>query len=173
MSGKNRIVNTMAALKMMSLNTGNTLVLGGLLSLIRLEHPDIIFLQEITVTSGQLKLYVAKYGYSAEANTDLLDITSLGTGIIWKSHIPVTDVTSVVHCRVQSAKLGPYNLLNIYAPSGSNNKQQEENCLVKISFVWSQVPPVYQYWQEISTPFSLLWILREIMLRRNVQLCLT
>ena len=121
MSGK--IVNTMAALKMMSLNTGNTLVLGGLLSLIRLENPDIIFVQEITVTSGQLKLYVAKYGYSAEANTDLLDITSLGTGILWKSHIPVTDVTSIVHCRVQSAKLGPYNLLNIYAPSGSNNKQ--------------------------------------------------
>ena len=113
----------MAALKMMSLNTGNTLVLGGLLSIIRLENPDIIFLQEITVTSGQLKLFVAKYGYSAEANTDLLDITSLGTGLIWKTHLPVTDITSVVHCRVQSAKLGPYNLINIYAPSGSKNRQ--------------------------------------------------
>ena len=42
-------------------------MLGGLLSIIRMENPDIIFLQEITVTSGQLKLYVAKYGYNAEA----------------------------------------------------------------------------------------------------------
>ena len=113
----------MAALKILSLNTGNTLVFGGLLSIIRLEQPDIVFLQEITATSGQLKLYVAKYGYSAEANTDLLDINSLGTGLIWKSHLPVSDVTSVVHCRVQMAKLGSYNLVNIYAPSGSSNKQ--------------------------------------------------
>lgn len=60
----------MAALKILSLNTGNTLVFGGLLSIIRLEQPDIVFLQEITATSGQLKLYVAKYGYCAEANTD-------------------------------------------------------------------------------------------------------
>ena len=100
----------MAALKILSLNTGNTLLMGGLLSIIRLENPDIVFLQEITVTNGQLKLYVAKYGYNAEANTDLLDINSLGTGLIWKSELPVSAVTSVVHCRVQSAKLGPYNL---------------------------------------------------------------
>ena len=117
----------MAPLKLMSLNTGNTLSLGGLLSIIKLENPDIIFLQEITVTSGQLKLYVVKFGYSAEANTELLDITSLGTGMIWKSHLPVTEVTSVVHCRVQMARLGSYNLLNIYAPSGSNNKQSRRD----------------------------------------------
>ena len=117
----------MAPLKLLSLNTGNTLVFGGLLSIIKIENPDIVFLQEITATSGQLKLFVAKYGYCAEANTDLMDITSLGTGLIWKSHLPVTNVTSVVHCRVQMASLGAYNLLNIYAPSGSNNKQNRRN----------------------------------------------
>ena len=118
---------TMVALKLMTLNTGNSTLLGGLISIIKIENPDIVFLQEITVTSGQLKLFVAKYGYSAEANTDLLDVTSLGTGMIWKSQLPVTDVTSVVHCRVQLAKLGQYNLLNIYAPSGSNHKQDRRN----------------------------------------------
>ena len=114
----------MIALKLITLNTANTGHLGGLLAIIKIENPDIVFLQEITVTSGQLKLFVAKYGYSAEAKTDLLDVTSLGTGIIWKSHLPVSDVTSVVHCRLQVAKLGPYNLLNIYAHSGSNHKQE-------------------------------------------------
>ena len=112
----------MAALKIITLNTGNSLVLGGLLSIIRIENPDIVLLQEITVTTGQLQLFVAKFGYNAEANTDILDITRLGTGIIWKSEIPVSEVTSVVECKAQLAKLGPYHLLNVYAPSGGNNK---------------------------------------------------
>ena len=74
----NKILVKMVALKVMTLNTGNNRHLGGLLAIIRLENPDIVLLQEITVTSGQLKLFVAKHGYSAEANTDLLDVTSLG-----------------------------------------------------------------------------------------------
>ena len=113
----------MVALKVITLNTGNSQLLGGLLSIVKLENPDIVLLQEITITSGQLKLLVAKLGYCAEANTDLLDITSLGTGLIWKSNVPVTEVTSVIECRGQFAKLGAYSLINIYAPSGSNNKQ--------------------------------------------------
>ena len=86
----------MANLKIITLNTGNSLVLGGLLSILRIENPDIVLLQELTVTSGQLKLFVAKFGYSAEANTDLLDITKLGTGLIWKTELPVSEVTSVL-----------------------------------------------------------------------------
>ena len=117
----------MVALKLMTLNTANTRLLGGLLAILRFENPDIVFLQEISVTIGQLKHIVAKYGYSAEANTDLLDVTSLGTGMIWKSHLPVTSVTSVVHCRIQIASLGPYSLLNIYAPSGSNHRQERRD----------------------------------------------
>ena len=112
----------MAALKIITLNAGNSLLLGGLLSIIRLENPDIVLLQEITVTTGQLQLFVAKLGYSAQANTDILDITRLGTGIIWKSELPLSEVTSVVDCRAQLAKLGPYHILNVYAPSGSNNR---------------------------------------------------
>ena len=72
----------MIPLKIITLNVGNSLVLGGLLSIIKLENPDIVLLQEITVTTGQLKLFVAKYGYNAEANTDLLDISRLGTGMV-------------------------------------------------------------------------------------------
>ena len=119
----------MANLKIITLNTGNSLVLGGLLSILRIENPDIVLLQELTVTSGQLKLFVAKFGYSAEANTDLLDITKLGTGIIWKTELPVSEVTSVLECRAQLAKLGPYHLLNLYAPSGGNHRTERRNRL--------------------------------------------
>ena len=50
----------MIPLKLISLNTGNSSVLGGLLSIIKMENPDIVFLQELSVTTGQLKLFVAK-----------------------------------------------------------------------------------------------------------------
>jgi exonuclease III len=126
---------TMVALKLMTLNTGNSNLLGGLISIIKIENPDIVLLQELSVTSGQLKLFVAKYGYCAEANTDLLDITSLGTGMIWKSNVPVTEVTSVIECRGQFAKLGAYSILNIYAHSGSNNKQARRDFLARTFFV--------------------------------------
>ena len=117
----------MAPLKLITLNVANSLVLGGLLSIIKVENPDIVCLQELTITSGQLKLYVAKFGYNAEANIDILDITKLGTGIIWKSELPISEVTSVIECRGQLAKLGPYNILNLYAPSGGNNKTARRN----------------------------------------------
>ena len=116
------MIYKMIHLKLITLNAGNSLVLGGLLSIIRMENPDIVFLQEITVTSGQLKSYVAKFGYNAEANTDLLDITRLGTGMVWRHDVPVSEVTSVVECRAQLAKLGSYSLINLYAHSGSNHK---------------------------------------------------
>ena len=51
----------MAALKIITLNTGSSMLLGGLLSIIRIENPDIVLLQELTVTTGQLQLFVAKY----------------------------------------------------------------------------------------------------------------
>ena len=116
------MIYKMIHLKLITLNAGNSLVLGGLLSIIRMENPNIVFLQEITVTSGQLKLYVAKYGYNAEANTDLLDIIRLGTGMVWRHDVPLSEVTSVVECRAQFSKLGSYSLMNLDAPSGTSNK---------------------------------------------------
>ena len=127
---------TMVALKLMTLNTGNSTLLGGLISIIKIENPDIVLLQELSVTSGQLKLFVAKYGYCAEANTDLLDITSLGTGLIWKSNIPVTEVTSVIECRGQLAKLGAYSIPNINAHSGTILSRPGETFLARTFFVW-------------------------------------
>ena len=121
------MIYKMYPLKIITLNVGNSLVLGGLLSILKLENPDIVLLQEITVTSGQLKLFVAKHGYNAEANTDLLDITRLGTGLVWRHDVPVSEVTSIVECRAQLAKIGSLSILNLYAPSGGNNKTARRN----------------------------------------------
>ena len=109
--------------KILTLNIGNSTTLAGFLSILRLEKPQIVMLQEVTLSSEQLEVNVAKYGYKAEANIDILNPTALGTGFVWQSNIPVSDVYNVVECRAQSLKLGPYNFLNIYAPSGSQHKQ--------------------------------------------------
>ena len=42
--------------------------------------------------------------------------------MVWRHDVPISDVTSVVDCRAQLAKLGSYSLINLYAPSGGNNK---------------------------------------------------
>ena len=80
-------------------------------------------LQEVTLSSEQLSLQVSKYGYKAESNIDVLNPTALGTALVWQSHLPVSEVYSVVECRGQALKLGQYTFLNVYAPSGSQSRQ--------------------------------------------------
>ena len=70
-----------------------------------------------------LLLKVTKFGYKAESNIDMNNPTALGTGLVWQSQLQVSDVYNVVECRGQALKLGPYTFINIYAPSGSQNRQ--------------------------------------------------
>ena len=96
--------------------------LGGLTTIIAAHGLDIIFLQEVRLTSEQLELLVGKLGFKACANIDVENPSKPGTAILWKSSLPVTDIFTLVLCRAQLAVLGPYMLLNIYAPSGSEKK---------------------------------------------------
>ena len=108
--------------KVLSLNIGSSTTLAGLLSIISLDKPQLVMLQEVTLTSEQLNVQVAKFGYKAVTNTDMNNPTALGTGFVWQTHLPVSGVYSVIECRGQSLQLGPYNFINVYAPSGSQNK---------------------------------------------------
>ena len=120
----NLIFSKMADLfKIMTFNVGNSLALGGLISILKIEKPHIVMLQEITLSSEQLKLIVSKFGYSAETNIDIENQTSMGTGFVWKASLAVSEILNVVECRSQLLKFGSYSFLNIYAPSGSQNKQ--------------------------------------------------
>ena len=105
----------------LSLNVANSNTLGGLI--LNIEQPHVLILQEVTLSSEHLSLIVSKYGYKAETNLDLNNQTALGTGFVWKSKLPVLDIYNVVECRSQLLKLGPYTFENLYALSGSQNKQ--------------------------------------------------
>ena len=117
----------MAILKILSQNIGNATALAGLLAILTLEKPQIVMLQEVTLSSEQLSSQVAKFGYKSETNIDMTNPNALGTGFVWQSHLQVSDVFSVVECRGQALKLGCYTFFNIYAPSGSQNRQSRRD----------------------------------------------
>ena len=106
----------------LSLNVGMSATLAGLPSLIIAQNLDIVFLQEVRLNCEQLNLFIGNLGFKAEVNIDADQPTRPGTALVWKKSLPVTDVFTLVMCRAQVALLGPYMLLNIYAPSGSDKK---------------------------------------------------
>ena len=67
-------------------------------------------------------------------NINIEDAAKPGTAIIWRSSLPVTDVTNLVACRAQVACFEDYALLNLYAPSGSDKKYERASFFSKEIF---------------------------------------
>ena len=95
----------------------------GLTTIIIAQGLDIIFLQEVRLSTEQLGLLVGKLGFQAIVNIDVENPTKPGTAMVWKNSLPVKDIFTLVMCRAQLAVLGPYMLLNVYALSGSSLKE--------------------------------------------------
>ena len=98
----------MADFKVLTLNIGGSTTIAGLLSILRLDNPHLVMLQEVTLSSEQLSVQLSKFGYKAVTNIDMNNPSALGTGLAWQSHLPVSEVYSVVECRAQSLKVGQY-----------------------------------------------------------------
>jgi exonuclease III len=79
-------------------------------------------MQEVNVNSEELSSLVQPCGYRAECNITLDDENTRGTAIVWKDTIDLKNIFTVEECRVQTAQLGPLNIVNVYAPSGQGNK---------------------------------------------------
>ena len=76
-----------------SLNIGMNDNLAGVCNYIVNENLDIIFLQEVRVNTVQLQSKVSQYGYLAEANINEEDLSKPGTAVIWKSSIPLLNIS--------------------------------------------------------------------------------
>jgi exonuclease III len=143
-----------------SLNVGMSASLAGLPVIIKSEQLDIIFLQKVRMTSEQIEHLLP--GFRAVANIDESQPFKPGTAIVWRETIPISDVCPVVPCRLQVASLGPYKLLNIYAPSGSNMKH--ERAVFFGQDVFQDFKLILKHsgcWEGISTVFWKPVILRE------------
>ena len=94
----------------------------GILDCLRGFKPDIWLMQEVNVSTEELDSLVDNLGYSACCNVTSDDETNRGTAFVWKKSLNLENIYTIEECRLQSAQLGRLNLMNIYAPSGSENK---------------------------------------------------
>ena len=129
----NKLVN------FLSLNVGTSNILAGLPALVNAENLDILFLQEVKLSSKQIESLMP--GFRADSNIDSENPDAPGTAIVWRNNLKVKSVTSIVMCRLQVATLGSYRLVNIYAPSGSNKKREREQFFGQTVFDLLQLTP--------------------------------
>ena len=91
--------------------------------ILKRKQPDILFLQEVTLTTSQIQDAVQALKYKCESNVDIENPNTPGTAIVWSASLPVPEVTSIVTCQLQTLKVGSQTFFNIYAPSGSENRR--------------------------------------------------
>ena len=108
------------------------------------KQPDILFLQEVTLTTAQLQAAVLPLQYKCDSNIDIDNPNSPGTAVVWKSNLPVTQVTSLVPCNLQTLALGHQFFYNVYAPSGSENRRERA-----LLFARDMFPYLLQHQTEV------------------------
>ena len=112
------------SLSILSLNIGLSSTLAGLSSIASVNKVDLILLQEVRICKDQLNGMLGGFGYQAEVNLDTEAPFKPGTAIVWRKSLPVQQVVTLVSCRCQVAVLTNIVIVNIYAPSGSNKRQE-------------------------------------------------
>ena len=100
-------------IRILSLNIGLKSDLAGLLTLISVHRLDLILLQEVRMTDEQINQQLGTHGFTGMVNVDAEDPQKPGTALAWRSTLPIKQVSTVVPCRVQHARLGSYSILNI------------------------------------------------------------
>ena len=100
-------------IRILSLNIGLKSDLAGLLTLISVHKLDLIMLQEVRITDKQINQQLCNHGFTGVVNIDAEDPAKPGTALVWRSTLPIKQVSTVVSCRVQHALLGSYSILNI------------------------------------------------------------
>ena len=108
--------------------------LANLSLIIEVYKPKIIFLQEVKLSTEQLMAFGRKLDYLGAANIDELDHNKPGTGFLWHSSLPITQVIPLYPCRVQVAMMGAYPLVNVYVPAGSHRSAERRHFFVEWLF---------------------------------------
>ena len=124
----------MAVFKLMSRNIASSQRLERIVDYLKSDKPDLLLLQEVTLTTSQLQEAVKPLQYDCESNVDPVNPNSPGTAAVWKVDLPVTQVTTIVTCQLQTVTIGRQLFFNIYAPSGSENRQERAHLFSREMF---------------------------------------
>ena len=109
-------------IRILSLNVGMRSDLAGLITLIQVHKLDIILLQEVRISDEQLNQQIGFLGFTGKVSVDAEDAMKPGVAIVWRSVLPVREITTLVSCRAQLAFLGSLAIVYVYAPSGSDRR---------------------------------------------------
>ena len=93
-------------IRILSINIGLKSDLVDLLTLISVHRLDLVMLQEVRITDVQMNQQLGNHGFKGMVNIDEEDPLKPGTAIVWRSTLPIRQVSTVVPCRVQHAFLG-------------------------------------------------------------------
>ena len=63
---------------------------------------------------------------------DSLHPTRPGTAIDWKQTLKISEVNCIIERRAQIIKVGGESYVNVYAPSGSNNRREREEFFTEL-----------------------------------------
>ena len=121
-------------LTILSYNVHGSYNLANLYLILEVHKPSVILLQEVKLTTEQVKLFATRLGYTGESNIDELDRNKPGTAIMWHSSVPMKQVVALYPCRLQVAMLGEYPLVNVYVPAGSHRAAERRNFFVEQLF---------------------------------------
>ena len=111
-------------IRFLSLNIGMKSNLAGLSTILEADDIDVAFLQEVKSSEDEINSKIRRLGYTSKVNINSEDSAKPGTAMVWKTSLPMRDISSLVNCRLQVAFLGDIALLNLYAPSGSDRKYE-------------------------------------------------
>ena len=146
----------MAPLSLISQNmSGGSLYLPHVLGTLK---PDVLFMQENNLKTEDLQMKVNNFGYKCESNVDVLNPHKPGTAVVWKDSLPPPRVQTIVERRLQAFNLGSTTWLNIYAPSGSNNKRERDDLFSQEMFQYlaacgsSSLPWLVGDWNCLTQP---------------------
>ena len=113
----------MAVFRLVSRNIASSKRLERLIDIVKSEKPDLLLLQEVTLTTAQLQAVLLPLQYKCESNIDPENPSSPGTATVWRLNLPVTQVNSLVTCQLQSITIGRQTFYNAYPPNGSRCRQ--------------------------------------------------
>ena len=113
-----------SSIRFLSLNVGMKSDLAGVRDMILNYNLDIILIQEIRLTHDEMDSKFSEMGYSVKVNIDNDQPLKPGTAVIWNSKLPVTSVENLCLNRAQVIFINEYAVLNIYAPSGADKKNE-------------------------------------------------